>query len=102
MARMANARELGGVSFTKGCYVGQENTARMHHRSKVSRRLVVLRAEADPGEAANAWYPESGLAVARLRVEAIRPGAIPLGAVEAVPVIPEWLETAIAADAAEA
>ncbi|PMZ44311.1 folate-binding protein YgfZ, partial [Pseudomonas sp. GW247-3R2A] len=36
-----NARELNGVSFTKGCYVGQENTARMHHRSKVNRRLVV-------------------------------------------------------------
>jgi folate-binding protein YgfZ len=31
---------LGGVSFTKGCYVGQENTARMHHRDKVRRRLV--------------------------------------------------------------
>ncbi|MEA9349784.1 tRNA-modifying protein YgfZ, partial [Pseudomonas aeruginosa] len=25
-----NARELNGVSFAKGCYVGQENTARMH------------------------------------------------------------------------
>jgi len=36
-----NAGELGGVSYTKGCYVGQENTARMHHRSKVNRRLVV-------------------------------------------------------------
>lgn len=35
-----NARELGGVSFTKGCYVGQENTARMHHRAKVNRRLI--------------------------------------------------------------
>jgi folate-binding protein YgfZ len=31
---------LNGVSFTKGCYVGQENTARMHHRDKVRRRLV--------------------------------------------------------------
>ncbi|MFQ3666956.1 MAG: folate-binding protein [Sphingomonadaceae bacterium] len=38
-----NARELNGVSFTKGCYVGQENTARMHHRDKVRRRLLPLR-----------------------------------------------------------
>ena len=36
-----NARELNGVSFTKGCYVGQENTARMNYRSTVNRRLVV-------------------------------------------------------------
>lgn len=38
----ANAEELGGVSFTKGCYVGQENTARMHYRGKVRRRLLPL------------------------------------------------------------
>jgi len=31
---------LNGVSYTKGCYVGQENTARMHHRDKL-RRLVL-------------------------------------------------------------
>jgi folate-binding protein YgfZ len=36
-----NADLLGGVSFTKGCYVGQENTARMNWRAKVNRRLVV-------------------------------------------------------------
>jgi tRNA-modifying protein YgfZ len=37
----ANAAELNGVSFTKGCYIGQENTARMNYRSKVNRRLFV-------------------------------------------------------------
>lgn len=37
-----NADLLGGVSFEKGCYVGQENTARMNWRSKVNRRLVML------------------------------------------------------------
>jgi len=36
-----NADLLNGVSFTKGCYVGQENTARMNYRQKVNRRLVV-------------------------------------------------------------
>ena len=36
----ANAVELHGVSFTKGCYVGQENTARMHHRDRLRRRLL--------------------------------------------------------------
>jgi tRNA-modifying protein YgfZ len=62
-----NAREQNGVSFTKGCYVGQENTARMHHRGKVNRRLAVVQAEAEP-EGARAWYPELGLAVVRERV----------------------------------
>ncbi len=37
-----NADLLNGGSFTKGCYVGQENTARMNWRNKVNRRLVVL------------------------------------------------------------
>ena len=38
-----NARELNGVSFTKGCYAGQENTARMHHRDKLRKRLLPVR-----------------------------------------------------------
>ncbi|MBW6528997.1 folate-binding protein [Sphingomonas sp. RHCKR7] len=66
----ANARELGGVSFTKGCYVGQENTARMHHRSKVNRRLVVAPLAADEPKG-RALYPELGLMVALRRVEAL-------------------------------
>jgi len=37
-----NADLLSGVSFTKGCYVGQENTARMNYRQKVNRRLMRL------------------------------------------------------------
>jgi folate-binding protein YgfZ len=41
-----NARELNGVSFTKGCYTGQENTARMHHREKLRKRLLPLRLSA--------------------------------------------------------
>ncbi len=41
---------LGGVSFTKGCYVGQENTARMHHRDKVRRRLVPVTLAGDRGD----------------------------------------------------
>lgn len=41
-----NARELHGVSFAKGCYVGQENTARMHHRQRLRKRLLPLRVAA--------------------------------------------------------
>jgi tRNA-modifying protein YgfZ len=63
-----NAREQNGVSFTKGCYIGQENTARMHHRGKANRHLAVVPAEVDPGEKARVWYPELKLAVVVARV----------------------------------
>lgn len=36
----------GGVSFRKGCYVGQEVVSRMQHRSTARRRVVIVSAEA--------------------------------------------------------
>ncbi|HEY0028032.1 MAG TPA: folate-binding protein [Allosphingosinicella sp.] len=78
-----NAIELEGVSFTKGCYVGQENTARMNYRSKVNRRLVVVPADA-PGERTRVHYPELGLAVEHRRVEDLG-GAL----------VPPWLAAAL-------
>ncbi len=68
-----NAAELNGVSFTKGCYVGQENTARMNWRAKVNRRLVVVPlAESDPARQ-RAAYPALGLAVDHRRTNEIAP-----------------------------
>lgn len=68
-----NAAELHGVSFSKGCYVGQENTARMNWRQKVNRRLIVVPlAQSDPARQRVA-YPEFGLAVDHLRIEDIKP-----------------------------
>jgi tRNA-modifying protein YgfZ len=37
--------EATHISFTKGCYPGQEPIARQHHRGKVNRRLRVLEIE---------------------------------------------------------
>jgi folate-binding protein YgfZ len=68
-----NAAELNGVSFAKGCYVGQENTARMNWRQKINRRLVVVPLGASDPARQRATYPELGLAVDHLRVENIRP-----------------------------
>jgi folate-binding protein YgfZ len=78
-----NAAELNGVSFTKGCYVGQENTARMNYRSKVNRRLVVVPAD-EPGPRTRIHYPELGLAVEHRRVD-------DLGSA----LLPPWLQTAL-------
>ena len=79
-----NAAELNGVSFTKGCFVGQENTARMNWRQKVNRRLVVV-PSGQAGERTRHFYPELGLAVQHRRIDDLD-GAI----------IPGWLEEALA------
>ncbi len=80
----ANAAELNGVSFTKGCYVGQENTARMNWRQKVNRRLVVVPLEKADISRQRCAYPELGLSVELRRVEDMT--ALDL---------PEWQRTAI-------
>lgn len=72
-----NAVELNGVSFTKGCYVGQENTARMNWRQKVNRRLVVVPLDASDEARRVIAYPDQGLAVDHLRVESLDPAALP-------------------------
>lgn len=38
----ANLDQLGGVSFTKGCYVGQEVVSRMEHRGLARNRILPL------------------------------------------------------------
>lgn len=69
----ANADELHGVSFSKGCYVGQENTARMNWRQKVNRRVLVVPLDRSDEKRRKAAYPELGYAVDHLRVEDIDP-----------------------------
>ena len=64
-----NAAELNGVSFSKGCYVGQENTARMNWRQKVNRRLVVVPFEVADPKRQRVAYPDLGLSVEHRRVE---------------------------------
>jgi folate-binding protein YgfZ len=44
----ANLDQLNGVSFTKGCYVGQEVVSRMEHRGTARSRIVPVRFEGAP------------------------------------------------------
>ena len=37
-----NYEELNGIDYKKGCFVGQENTARIKHKDKLSKRLFSL------------------------------------------------------------
>ena len=72
-----NAVELNGVSFEKGCYIGQENTARMNWRQKVNRRLVVVPIEQSEEKRRKAGYPDLGLAVDHLRVTDLEGDTLP-------------------------
>jgi tRNA-modifying protein YgfZ len=48
--------EIGGVSYTKGCYTGQETVSRLHFRGHANRHLRGLLFEADPPAApASGW-----------------------------------------------
>ena len=79
-----NAAELNGVSFTKGCFVGQENTARMNWRQKINRRLFVT--VGGGGERSRVEYPAIDRSVVHARIDAIPDNAI----------IPDWLAPALA------
>jgi hypothetical protein len=94
--------ELGGVDFKKGCYVGQEVTARMKYRGLVKKRLLPVAIEgpapaigtpirldgADVGEMRSS-VGNQGLAL--LRLEALeQPSALVAGDAKLVPHKPAW------------
>jgi hypothetical protein len=70
---------VGGVSYTKGCYTGQETVSRLHFRGHTNRELVGLEFDAEPAPAAVlsvvaddrdvgrvstvAWLPDGGTLV---------------------------------------
>lgn len=58
---------LNGLSFTKGCYVGQELTARMHHRGLAKKHLVPLRCLSGPCPAPGADLYAGGLLAGQMR-----------------------------------
>jgi tRNA-modifying protein YgfZ len=67
------------VSFTKGCYPGQEPIARLHHRGKANRELRLLEVEGAPEPETEVFHGEKavgritssvpGLALAYVRVQ---------------------------------
>ena len=93
---------LNGVSFAKGCYIGQENTARMHHRDKVRRRLVPVHFTGPPGDgvirdsAGRSAGTLRGPGFAHLRLEAAD-GPLAVGDSVLTVQRPAWLAPAMAA-----
>lgn len=108
--------ELDGVCFDKGCFVGQELTARMRYRATVRKRLLPVRIEgvATAGAAITAGSldvgelrdieGEVGLALIRLdRWDKAREAGRPLQAGDAViePSVPDWVDLDFASKRAE-
>ena len=105
----ADMDRLGGVSFTKGCFVGQEVVSRMEHRGTARSRILPVSIDGSPAPGAEiraAGKPvgtlgsvrgDKGLALMRLdRVDAARSAgeAIMAGNAVLTPLPPVWERTA--------
>jgi folate-binding protein YgfZ len=95
--------ELGGISWTKGCYMGQELTARTRYRGLLKRRLIPISCTGPtpaPGSAITQGGAEvgsvrsgvPGLALATLRLDTME-NTVPLmcEAASLTPLIPGWM-----------
>ncbi|MCY1503042.1 tRNA-modifying protein YgfZ [compost metagenome] len=100
--QMLNLQAVGGVSFKKGCYTGQEIVARMQYLGRLKRRLYRLRLAADevPAPATELFSPVHGSSVgevvlaaraetggellAVLQEDAVADGRIHLGSADGV------------------
>lgn len=93
--QMLNLDLLGGISFKKGCYTGQEIVARTHYLGKVKRRTYLAHAHAEVqagakvygtdsaepvGMVVNAAHaPQGGYDIlAEIRLESVEAGAVRL------------------------
>jgi len=80
----ANFDELGAISYTKGCYIGQETVARVHFRGHVNRLLRKLRFVTRPPPPKGAeLVDETGKVIGDIRSVALSPrfGGVALGMV---------------------
>ena len=69
----ANFDELHAISYTKGCYVGQETVARVHFRGHVNRHLRGLRFAGDPPPARTQLADAANKIMGDVRSSAISP-----------------------------
>lgn len=102
----AGFEELNGVDWEKGCYVGQELTARTKYRALIRKRLMPVKVEGtlpEPGTPVMAGDQEAGelrsgrgdQALALLRLEAVEQAAesgtpLTAGAARLIPIKPDW------------
>jgi folate-binding protein YgfZ len=94
--------ELHGIAWDKGCYMGQELTARTKYRGLVKRRLIPVRLETAPpppgtpvladGQEVGSLRSAAGdLGLAMLRLDALEKPLL-AGDVGLQPQLPDWLK----------
>jgi folate-binding protein YgfZ len=98
--------ELHGVDWNKGCYMGQELTARTKYRALIRKRLLPVDIEGDvpaPGTTVHMDGKEVGelrsgagnRALALLQLDAVRSGAaLSADGRRVIPRFPDWLQLA--------
>jgi len=105
LALEADLDLLDGVDFEKGCYVGQELTARMKHRGKVRKRLMPVQlsgGKAEPGAEIVRDGKTVGTirsvagdkAIALLRLDALEASDLAAGPASVQIERPVWLDAA--------
>ncbi|MHC8508532.1 MAG: CAF17-like 4Fe-4S cluster assembly/insertion protein YgfZ [Rhodospirillales bacterium] len=102
--------ELNGVDWDKGCYMGQELTARTRYRGLVKKRLIpvdvaggapapgALVLDAEGREAGEIKSSRGGRALALLRLARMA-GPLSTEGAAVIPVIPGWMKLPAAEDA---
>lgn len=105
----ANLDTLNGVSWTKGCYMGQELTARTKYRGLLKRRLVPVQVEGPPpspgtpildgdkeaGETRSAVaFGEGSWTLAMLRLAHVESSALTVNGTPARVTPPAWMQAA--------
>ncbi len=95
--------ELNGVDWQKGCYIGQELTARTKYRGLIKKRLMPVQIDgpapapgtivsADGREAGEMRSSRDGLGLALLRIEPVLAGKELISGEAAIsPVRPGWM-----------
>ena len=96
--------ELNGISWTKGCYMGQELTARTRYRGLLKRRLVPVAIDGpapergtpisaiDGTEAGEMRSSHGAQGLALLRLEWLDKGALAAGGARLTPQPPPWMK----------
>ncbi|MBM3541123.1 MAG: folate-binding protein, partial [Alphaproteobacteria bacterium] len=103
----SNFEELNGIDFAKGCYVGQELTARTKYRGLVKKRLFPVAIEGAPPapgtpvtanghDAGTMRSANGGRGLALLRIDAVQDALAGKAALEAAgarltPETPAWM-----------
>jgi len=96
--------ELNGVDWQKGCYIGQELTARTKYRGLIKKRLMPVKIDgpapapgtvvtADGREVGEMRSSRDGVGLALLRLEALgKDSRLTAGDAVVAPVTPDWMQ----------